>query len=578
MSWFSETNPGFVLIIIGTAAFLPPRGAIRSALIVLAPLLGLALLGSASFGEHGRTVLMGMELVTYRYDAQSAVFAIAAFLAQFIWALFSWNRTKEGEDAAALVQSGAAIAAILAGDLVSFAVLYGLWTLSYALTPLVGRSSAGFSAALRSLVLLAASWVIMLAGVILWAKDSPTGLHFGEIGLHSMSGQLLLLAFLVAAGVPFLNAWIVDGLSSARGYGAAGLAPFAGKIGIYALMRAFSGEGWLLYIGAATIIIGAICAVAERDLRRAVAHGVVSSLGLMILGIGLGDPFGVPGTGAYVFAHSLGILITFMALAEVEYRQAWSAERKIALQGAMPLIGIAAFIGGASVAGLPGLAGFASLAMLHAASDGAPLWALFALLVFPAAALTHASLRVPIQIFFRRNKKNAALAPQDRLALARIAGFPQALAFGLASFACLYLGFQPDWLLNIAANKETFDPFSGAFLIVQLQILGAASVAYLVLRPILTPDRALASRLMGLGDWIDGPGLGIIRWTRNWLRWSWQKLAVASRDLWQEVTTRWGVASSPQAIRRWLAPWEGLAFMVSLVVIALVIWQNAALR
>lgn len=575
MSWFSETNPGFVMIIIGTAAFLPPRGAFRSALIVLAPILGLVLLANASFGEHGRTVLMGMELVTYRYDAQSAVFAIAAFLAQLVWALFSWNRTKEGEDAAALVQSGAAIAAILAGDLVSFAVLYGLWTLSYALTPLVGRSSAGFSAALRSLVLLAASWVILLAGVILWAKDSPNGLNFGEIGLHSLSGQLLLIAFLVAAGAPFVNAWVVDGLSSARGYGAAGLAPFAGKIGIYALMRAFSGEGWLLWIGSATIIIGAICAVSERDLRRAVAHGVVSSLGLMMLGIGLGDPFGVPGTGAYVFAHSLGLLITFMALAEVEYRQAWSAERKITLQGKMPLIGFAALIGGASVAGLPGLAGFAGLAMLHAASDGAPLWALFALLVFPAAALAHASLRVPIEVFFQPRQKATPLAPQDRLMLARIAGFPQALAFGLASFACLYLGFQPDWLLNIAANKETFDPFTGSFLIVQLQILGGAGIAYLAMRPVLTPRRALANRLMGLSDWVNGPVLGIIRWTRNWLRWSWQKLARAGRDRWHEVTSRWEATRAPPTIRRWLAPWEGLAFMVSLLVIALVIWQSA---
>ncbi len=511
MNLWREINPGFVLIVLGVIAFLPPRGRLRAGLITLAPLIALGLLLLARYDSYGRTALLGMELVTYRLDPLSFGFAVAALITQFLWAVHSWNRTREGEDAAGLVQAGAAVSAILAGDLASFSVLFGLWGLAFTVVPLSGRNERGLNAALRGLLLLSAAWVVLLAGVSLHAADAGTGLAFVRLSPDNPAGFLILAGILTAAGAPFINLWLIEGVSWSGAHGAAGLAPLAGKLGLYALMRAFPGEDSLLAIGAFGAVWAAIAALSERDARRAVAHLLAGSLALMIMGVGMGAPFGLVGAGVYSTVQGLGILLVMMAMSDAQtLRQPVRRPPdhiSAGPSGRMPLTAAAFALGGAVLIGVPGIGGFAGFALLHAGIDGAPVWALAALIIYPVAGLRVMMFRLAPAIGGDADTRLAQFSPTDPRAPAPAAGtgFLQILAFGLAASICLYSGVAPDWLAALTPSPDVLEPYAGGFLWVSLQILGGGAIALAFFGRGLLPESRLAQRLAGVVDYGDGP-------------------------------------------------------------------------
>lgn len=498
MSFWREINPGFVLIVLGVIAFLPPRGRLRAGLIALAPLIALGLLMFARYDSWGRTALLGMELVTYRLDPLSFGFAAAALITQFLWAIHSWNRTREGEDAAGLVQAGAAVSAILAGDLATFSVLFGLWGLAFTVVPLSGRSERGLNAALRGLLLLSAAWVVLLAGVSLQAADSTTGLALVLLSPDTPAGLLILIGILTAAGAPFINLWLIEGLSWSGAHGAAGLAPLAGKLGLYALMRCFPGEDALLAIGAFGAVWAAIAALSERDARRAFAHLLAGSLALMIMGVGMGAPFGLVGAGVFSTVQGFGVLLVMMAMSDAQAKHG---------SGTMPLTAAACGLGGAVLIGVPGIGGFAGYALLHAGIDGAPVWALAALILFPVAGLRVLLFRLVPVIGGSEETRLAQFPERDPRSPTTTfdTGILQLIAFGLAAAVCVYSGIAPDWLTALTPSPDVLAPYAGGFLWVSLQILGGGAFALAFLGRFLLPEHRLARRLAGVVDYGDGP-------------------------------------------------------------------------
>jgi multicomponent K+:H+ antiporter subunit D len=116
--------------------------------------------------------------------------------------------------------------------------------------------------------------------------------------LFDTGAAILGIAFLVKAGAWPLNFWLPKTYSAA-------VAPVAGvfavmtKVGVYALLRvgtlmsedqaaaSMLGSA-LFYLGIATLIAGAIGAVAAQHLARLVSHAVVMSTGILLAALGLG--------------------------------------------------------------------------------------------------------------------------------------------------------------------------------------------------------------------------------------------------------------------------------------------------
>ena len=105
---------------------------------------------------------------------------------------------------------------------------------------------------------------------------------------------LLLLAFGLKAAVFPLFFWLPDSYPTAASPVTAVFAGLLTKIGVYALIRTetllFPGEQrtLLLVIAALTMIVGGIGALAHREMKRILSFHIVSQIGYMIFGLGLG--------------------------------------------------------------------------------------------------------------------------------------------------------------------------------------------------------------------------------------------------------------------------------------------------
>jgi multicomponent Na+:H+ antiporter subunit A len=72
------------------------------------------------------------------------------------------------------------------------------------------------------------------------------------------------------------------------------------KAGVYLMARLHSLGPWPIswglivsWLGAGTLLIGVLFALAQHDLKRLLAFHTVSQIGYMMLGLGLGTPLGI---------------------------------------------------------------------------------------------------------------------------------------------------------------------------------------------------------------------------------------------------------------------------------------------
>jgi NADH-quinone oxidoreductase subunit M len=178
---------------------------------------------------------------------------------------------------------------------------------------------------------------------------------------------LLLVAASVAAAAVPLHGWLPDALE--QGPASAGVLAAGASValGPYLLVRVGleavpEGARWLAptisTLGATSCGWGALCALAQPNLRRFVAYATVSSTGAWFYGVGALTPQGVAGAAAGSFAHALAVAMLVWAAAAFEQRARTCDVRRLggAAADAPGLFAIVAVALGVSAA-LPGLVG-----------------------------------------------------------------------------------------------------------------------------------------------------------------------------------------------------------------------------
>jgi multicomponent Na+:H+ antiporter subunit D len=66
------------------------------------------------------------------------------------------------------------------------------------------------------------------------------------------------------------------------------LSAFTTKAAVYALARGFPGFDLLIYLGVVMAIYGVVYAMLENDIRRLLSYHIVSQVGFMVTGVGIG--------------------------------------------------------------------------------------------------------------------------------------------------------------------------------------------------------------------------------------------------------------------------------------------------
>ncbi|MCL2512544.1 MAG: hypothetical protein FWF08_01475, partial [Oscillospiraceae bacterium] len=179
---------------------------------------------------------------------------------------------------------------------------------------------------------------------------------------------LYTAAFCVKSGVVPFHTWVPDAHSSAPSSVSVMLAGVVIKVsGVYALMRVYRdiflcdpALGRVLSIlGLASIIVGALSAMGQNDIKRMLAFSSVSQIGYIVLGVSTGSALGFMGAMAHFFNHATFKSLLFVDAAAVA-KQTGTRDMNVmgGLSYKMPVTGASSVLGLLSMAGIPPLSGF----------------------------------------------------------------------------------------------------------------------------------------------------------------------------------------------------------------------------
>jgi NADH-quinone oxidoreductase subunit M len=204
------------------------------------------------------------------------------------------------------------------------------------------------------------------AGIWTWNLNDLKGAPLGAAGPWAFLG--LLLGFGVKIPVVPLHTWLPDAHTEAPAAGSVMLAGVMLKMGLYGLIRialplfpayAITWAPLLAGLAALNAVYGALCAMAQTDLKRLVAYSSIAHLGFCLLGIVSGTAQGVVGGSLQMINHGITTGALFLMVGFLYER---AHKRGLsdfgALAGRAPWL---TFFFGFSIfasIGLPGLNGF----------------------------------------------------------------------------------------------------------------------------------------------------------------------------------------------------------------------------
>ena len=461
--------PPFAVFFAGAPLVMLLRGRLQQGLLLLIPLLSAALLLGVPEGLVVKMQLMGYELTPYRTDRLSLLFAYVFNLAAFIGIVFSLHLHDRLQHVAALIYSGSALGAVLAGDLISMFVHWELAAISSVFLIWSQRTPRAMAAGWRYLIVQFLSGLLLLAGILMRFHETGS-LAFDYIGLDAVSGWLLFTAFGIKCAFPLLHNWLTDAYPEATPTATIFLSALTTKAAVYMLARGFPGTELLIYIGAIMTCFPIFYAVIENDLRRVLAYSMINQLGFMVCGIGIGTALAINGAVAHAFNDVIFKGLLFMSMGAVLHMTGKSKATDLGgLYKSMPITTGLCIVGACSISAFPLFSGFVSKAMVMAAAlEEGHDWIWLALLFASAGVFHHAGIKIPFFAFFARDAGIRTGEPPLNMLL----------AMALAAILCVSIGTWPALLYSLLPYPVDYSPYTVTHVLAQLQLLFFSALAF----------------------------------------------------------------------------------------------------
>lgn len=366
-----------------------------SAGLAIAVLVGVEREGTSVARLGGWPASIGITFVADRLAASLLVVATSVLFVVLLYAVGQGSRNESSRwyHPSYLALAAGVSNAFLAGDLFNLFVAFELMLMaSYVLLTLHGNDAQIRSGTtyvvlniVESLLLLlgvglifAATGTVNMAELAERSAALPDGLKFGL-------NALLLIAFGLKAAVFPLFFWLPDSYPAAPSPVTAVFAGLLTKIGVYAIIRTETllfpgGTGTLLVVvGCTTMIVGVLGAIAQADMKRILSFHIVSQIGYMVAGVGIGTAAALAATMFFVI-HQIPIK-TSLFLVEGLVEQETGTSRLDDVGGMARRSGWMAalfLLPALSLAGLPPFSGFVGKFGLVAAGFSAEHYALVA--------------------------------------------------------------------------------------------------------------------------------------------------------------------------------------------------------
>ncbi|OGP63917.1 MAG: Na(+)/H(+) antiporter subunit D [Deltaproteobacteria bacterium RBG_13_53_10] len=497
MEWL---HPGLIYI-LGVPLIPLLRGKVKQAYLLLLPLLAftvLLLMSKGVFLSEGRIwslPFLGHQLVLGRVDKLSIVFAYVFVIASFCMMLYALHIREDGQHIAAYLYVGSTLGVVFAGDLITLFFFWEVMAWSALFLVWYRKTKRSYEAGFRYILVHLFGGACLLGGILLHVKTTGSiefqAFRFGwGLDWNNLASYLILLAFLVNAAVPPLHAWLADAYPEATVTGAVFLTAFTTKSAIYVLIRGFPGVELLTWLGAIMAVYGVVFAVLENDIRRLLAYHIISQVGYMVSGVGMGvfgtpaGEMGINGATAHAFCHILYKALLFMGAGAVLHVTGRSKLTELGgLYRFMPITFYLYMVGAFSISGFPLFNGFISKTMVV---ESSAMWhsSIVWLMLEGASVGTflHTGLKLPWGTWFGKGQPacEAKEPPKNMLA-----------AMGLTAVLCTFVGVYPRILYDLLPYPVQYHPYTPAHVVSMSQLLLFTFVAFWLFKGMLQGESTL---------------------------------------------------------------------------------------
>jgi NADH-quinone oxidoreductase subunit N len=360
-----------------------------------------------------------------------------------------------------------------AGDLLTLFVALEVLSLPLYLLSGMARRRRLLSqeAALKYFLLGAFSSAFLLFGAAMLFGFSGS-LYLDDIGAAigartDMDPLLLIGVALVSIGllfkiaaVPF-HSWTPDVYQGAP-TPVTGFMAVATKIAAFgALLRFFyvgvAGARWdwepiMWAVAIATMLVGAVLAITQTDVKRMLAYSAISHAGFVLVGVLAFDKTGISGTLFYLVAYGFATIGAFAVVTlvrdsagEATHLSQWAglARRSPIVAGVFTVFLLA-------FAGIPLTSGFVAkyVVFAPAIAHGALWLAIVGVICSAIAAFFY--IRVIVLMYFS--------APADDATAIAVPSALTTVAIGIGALMTVLLGIVPGPLLDLASRSSQFIP------------------------------------------------------------------------------------------------------------------------
>ncbi|MCX5783210.1 MAG: proton-conducting transporter membrane subunit, partial [Elusimicrobia bacterium] len=349
-----------------------------------------------------------------------------------------------------LLTLGFASGAVLADNLVLLLFFWeGLLVSLYGFIALAKDEHSSRATAMKALIINGVADLCLILGAAiasyLSATMSISAMHISIQGWGSAAFILMSIGAIAKAGSMPFHSWIPDAATDAQVTFMAFMPAALEKLlGIYLLSRIcldiFNINSspemkiLLMSVGAITILLAVMMALAQSDYKKLLSYHAISQVGYMILGIGTGTAVGIAGGIFHMINNGVYKSCLFFTAGSVERETKTTDMYKLGgLAKNMPVTAICFIIAAVSISGMPPFNGFFSKELIY---DGALQsgYIVFFLAAEIGTFLTAASfLKLGHSVFFGHR-------PQE-LAHAKESPWPMLLPMIALAAACVAFGF-----------------------------------------------------------------------------------------------------------------------------------------
>ena len=455
-------------------------------------------LGSVSLITSTFTEASGMSPLYFAEHPYGKIAAFGFILVGALALLYGLEVLKASEQAAAIVAISSAVAIAFAGNYLTLFIFWESLTFSTAGLILFNGTEQSQKMAFRYLLFHLAGGLLLFLGIMQnYMATGTFAIMIPEAGL-----TFFILAVSIKCVFIPLYVWLPWSYTSSSFAATVILAGLTTKVGVFALARFLPPHISLVIMGTSMALFGAVFALLQDNLRRLLSYSIISKVGYLVAGVGLGLSVTIDGSFLHMVNHMLYKALLLMCAGAIIYTTGTESIKELSEQRVgnvpnvwltAPVAFIGAVIGGLAIIGVPFFNGFVGNYLIKKGIYG---FAIAEWLLLLAGVIT--TIAIGKFVYFGFIISRAKVLKELTVSMKA--------SISIVSLLCILLGIRPQILTSLLPYQSSvnvislsgvwaalqpvfigiiiFTVFAGFFR-VKLHFPVWLSVEYLLYRPVL---------------------------------------------------------------------------------------------